>query len=109
MNRFERFFRTLLDWWASSAHQPRQQHHDKDDQEDEKQDFCNTCGSERDSTKAQKPGDDRDYEKHQRPIEHALLRYGVPGVCPLVRVAISGNKSTCSPVPGSSERDPPKF
>src|SRR6516165_4467620 len=69
-----RAFWALLNWGASSAHQPRQQHYDKDDHEDEKQYLCNACSSERDSTKAQKPGDDCDYEKHQRPIEHTLLR-----------------------------------
>jgi hypothetical protein len=74
VNWFECFFRTLLDRWASSTHQARQQHHDKDDQEDEKQYFRDARRSERDSTKAQKTGYDRDYEKHQRPIEHTLLR-----------------------------------
>jgi hypothetical protein len=64
-----------LDWRASpSAHQTRQQHHDEDNQEEEKQDLCNFRGSERDSTKAQKAGDNRDYQKDQRPIEHIRLR-----------------------------------
>ena len=63
-----------LDRWASSTHQARHQHHDEDDQEEEKQDLCNFRGSERDPTKAQNTGDDRDYQKYQRPMKHALLR-----------------------------------
>ena len=63
-----------LDWWASSAHQACQQHHDEDDQEEEEQDLCNFRGGKRDPTKAQKAGDNRDYQKHQRPIKHTFLR-----------------------------------
>ena len=67
-------FWTLLNWWASSPHQSRQQHYDEDDQEDEKQYLRDTCRSDCDPTKTKEAGDYRDYQKHQRPIKHALLR-----------------------------------
>jgi hypothetical protein len=53
--------RGTLNRRASSAHQTRQQHHDKDDQEDEKQYLRNSCRSDRDPTKTEKAGDYRDY------------------------------------------------
>src|ERR1700752_2922340 len=65
---------TELNRRASSADQTRQQHHHEDDQEDEKQYLCNACRGKGDSTKAQKAGDDCDYQKHQRPIENPTLR-----------------------------------
>jgi plasmid stabilization system protein ParE len=79
---------------TSPAHQSRQQHHDEDDQEDEEQNLRDACRSECDSTKAQKAGDDRDDQKQKCPIEHTVLHQ------PARLVAISGNRSTCSQVPG---------
>src|SRR6516164_1790523 len=70
-----------LDRRRSPAHQTRQQHHDKDDQKNEEQYLGDSSCGESDPAKTQKAGDQRDNQKHQRPVEHLFLRLTArPGV-----------------------------
>ena len=51
----------------------KEQADQEQDYENNEQDFCDPGRSRGDTRKAENSGDNRDYQKHQRPMQHSVL------------------------------------
>ena len=52
----------------------------KKDEENDEQELCDACSGAGDAAKAKQSSDDRQYEKCQRPTEHACLHFLCPAI-----------------------------
>lgn len=62
-----------LELWSSALHGVGDERDYKQDQKDKEQNFRKPCRCPRDTTKTKYPGDNRDDQAYDSPIEHSLL------------------------------------